>query len=99
MTGLDIDGGVLLCPFQGHTLAGHQPIMPGGRPWGSISRQYSHRSTAIWRIPCIIRSQPMRIQGRRDRARLHSRAESSELHILGELHKGIGGFLRSQGSE
>lgn len=31
--------------------------MPGGRPWGSISRQYSHRSTAIWRMPCKLREQ------------------------------------------
>ena len=30
---------------------GHMPIMPGGRPWLSTSRQYSRRATASWSTP------------------------------------------------
>jgi len=33
---------------------GHQPMTPGGLPWGSISRQYS-LWRAEWRIPCTTR--------------------------------------------
>ena len=44
---------------------GHMPSMPGGRPWGSTSRQYSRLATASCRMPayhCSFSAHPSKLQ-------------------------------------